>query len=132
MTEKADPLQALVVNAREISRDTLAELLRGKVWLDPDAGTVHLVPEARTKLGAREAVLLALLGRKALSLLTEGRVADAMPPKDLAEATALKGNTVRPLLMRLTEEGMIVRRGKGYAVHNAALHLVAGAITRKE
>src|SRR6266487_2668364 len=61
---KADPLQALVVDTQQISRDRLAELLQGKVWLDLQTATVHLVPEARTKMGARPAVLLALLGKK--------------------------------------------------------------------
>ena len=131
MSEKADPLQALVVDTQQISRDRLAELLQGKVWLDLQTASVHLVPEARTKMGARPAVLLALLGKKALSLL-KGDEVDAMSPKDLAEVTGLKGNTVRPLLMRLGEEGYVIRRAKGYAVHNAALHLVAGAITQAE
>jgi len=40
----------------------------------------------------------------------------------------VKGNTVRPLLIKLSEEGLLVRRAEGYAVHNAAIHLAAGAI----
>jgi hypothetical protein len=128
---KADPLQSLVVDAQQISRDRLAELLRGKVLLDLQTATVHLVPEARTKMGARPAVLLALLGKKALSLLKSDAI-DAMSPKDLADVTGVRGNTVRPILMRLADEGLVIRRGKGYAVHNAALHRVAGAINQQQ
>ena len=64
--------------------------------------------------------------------VTPDKAVDAMTPKVLEEVTGLKGNTVRPLLKRLSEDGLIVRRMEGYAIHNAALHLVGGAITRKE
>ncbi len=133
MTEKGgDPLLDLVADTRKINRDRLKEMLLGRVWLDTDTATVHLVPEERNQKGAKEAVLLALLGQKALSLLKPEKVVDAMTPKVLEEVTGLKGNTVRPLLKRLSEEGLIVRRMEGYTIHNAALHLVGGAITRKE
>ncbi len=127
MTEKPDPLQALVVDTRQVSREALASILKDKVMLDLQTASVHLVPEARAQIGPRQAVLLALLGRKALSLLKANEV-DAISPKDLAEITGVKGNTVRPLLIRLVEEGLLVRRAEGYAVHNAAIHLAAGAI----
>ena len=132
MTEKGDPLMELVADTRKINRDRLKEMLLGRVWLDIDAATVHLVPEERNEKGSKEAVLLALLGQKALSLLKPEKVVDAMTPKVLEEVTGLKGNTVRPLLKRLSEEGLIVRRMEGYTIHNTALHLVGGAITRKE
>ena len=132
MTEKGDPLMELVADTRQINRDRLKEMLLGRVWLDIDTATVHLVREERNENGSKEAVLLALLGQKALSLLKPDKVVDAMTPKVLEEVTGLKGNTVRPLLKRLSEDGLIVRRMEGYAIHNAALHLVGGAITRKE
>ena len=132
MTEKGDPLMELVADTRQINRDRLKEMLLGRVWLDIDTATVHLVREERNENGSKEAVLLALLGQKALSLLKPEKAVDAMTPKVLEEVTGLKGNTVRPLLKRLSEDGLIVRRMEGYAIHNAALHLVGGAITRKE
>ena len=132
MTEKGDPLMELVADTQKINRDRLKEMLLGRVWLDIDTATVHLVPEEGNEKGSKEAVLLALLGQKALSLLKPEKVVDAMTPKVLEEVTGLKDNTVRPLLKRLSEEGLIVRRMEGYAIHNAALHLVRGAITRKE
>ena len=132
MTEKGDPLMELVADTRKINRDRLKEMLLGRVWLDIDAATVHLVPEERNERSKKEAVLLALLGQKALSLLKPEKIADAMTPKVLEEVTGLKGNTVRPLLKRLSGEGLIVRRMEGYSIHNAALHLVAGAVNRKE
>jgi hypothetical protein len=127
MTEKPDPLQALVVDTQRGIRETLAAILKDKVMLDLQTASVHVVRKPGATIGARQAILLALLGRKALSLLKPDAV-DAISPKELAEITGVKGNTVRPLLMRLSEEGLIVRRAEGYAVLNAALHLVAGAI----
>jgi hypothetical protein len=127
MTERPDPLQALVVDSQKINREMLAEILKDKVMLDLETGSVHVVRKPGATIGARQAILLALLGRKALSLLKADAV-DAISPKDLTEITGVKGNTVRPLLIRLSEEGLIIRRAEGYAVHNAALHLVAGAI----
>ena len=131
MTEKGDPLLELVADTREINRGRLKDLLKGRVWIDRETETVHLVPEERSERDAKRSVLLALLGQKALALLVPEQV-DAITPKALEEVTGLKGNTVRPLLKRLAQDRWIVRRAEGYAILNAALHLVAGAITPKE
>ena len=127
MTERPDPLQILVADAQQVNRDALAAVLKDRVMLDLQLGSVHLVRKPGASIGARQAILLALLGRKALSLLKASEV-DAISPKDLVEITGVKGNTVRPLLIKLSEEGLVVRRAEGYAVHNAAIHLAAGAI----
>ena len=42
------------------------------------------------------------------------------------------GSGMSGLARMLLDNGAIVRRMEGYTVHNAALHLVGGAITRKE
>ena len=126
--DRPDPLRALVVDAQRFNREKLAEVLNGRVWLDLQTASVHLAPEARPSLTSAKAVLLALLGQKALYLLDEN-ISEAMPPKVLEEVTSLKGNTLRPLLKRMREEGLIVKREQGYAVHNPAFHLVVGAIT---
>jgi hypothetical protein len=132
MPENDDPLGRLVINAQEVNRDMLASVLQGKVSLDPVEKTVHLIRREGAKVGAREQVLLALLGTKALSLYTDGDAPDSMTPAEISEVTGQRGNTVRPVLMRLAQQGLIVKRGKGYAVHNAALHLAAGAINHPE
>jgi len=126
--DRLDPLRALVVDAQRFNREKLAEVLKGRVWLDLQTASVHLAPEARPSLSSVKAVLLALLGQKALSLLDE-KLSEAMSPKVLEEVTGLVGNTVRPVLKKLREEGLVVRREQGYAIHNPALHLVVGAIT---
>ena len=127
MSDKADPLMALVVDTKQINRDKLAEMLRGKVLLDLQTETFLLQPEAKARSSARQAVIMSLLARKALSLLKEG-VVDALSPKALCDLTGLKGNTIRPVLKRLSNEGLVVRRPEGYTIHSSALARVAGAL----
>lgn len=131
MSKEADPLRALVVDTRQINRERLAEILRGKVFLDLETETFLLVSEERARISAYQAVLLSLLARKALSLLKEG-VVDAMSPKDLAAATGAKGNTIRPILKRLTSKGLVIRRPEGYTIHVSAFARVAFALTNSE
>jgi DNA-binding MarR family transcriptional regulator len=130
LSKEPDPLRALVVDTRQISREKLAEILKDKVLLDLQTETFMLVSEVRAHSTGRQAVLLSLLARKALSLLQED-VVDAMSPKDLAAVTGMKGSTIRPILKRLTDEGLIVRRPEGYAVHVSAFARVAFALTHK-
>jgi len=131
MSREADPLMALVVDTRQISREKLAEMLKGKVLLDLQTETFLLQPEAKARSSARQAVLLSLLARKALSLLKEGLI-DALSPKELADLTGHKGNTIRPVVRRLSSEGLIVRRPEGYTIHGSALGRIAIALHDNE
>jgi len=127
MSDKADPLMALVVDTKQINREKLAEMLKGKVLLDLRSDTFLLQPEARARSSARQAVLLSLLAEKALSLLKEN-LPDALSPTKLVAVTGLKGNTVRPVLKRLSDEGLIIRVPEGYTIHGSALARVAMAL----
>ena len=129
MSKEADPLRALVVDTRQISREKLAEIPKDKVMLDLQTNSFMLVSEVRSHSTGRQAVLISLLAQKALSLLQED-VVDAMSPKDLAAASGMKGSTIRPILKRLTSDGLIVRRPEGYAVHVSAFARVAFALTK--
>jgi hypothetical protein len=131
VSPQADPLQELVVDTRQVSREKLAELLKGRVLLDLDTESFVFVSEARARLGVRKAILVSLLAKKAVSLLKEG-VVDAMSPKELAIVTREKSSSIRPALRRLAREGLIVRRPEGYAVHVAAFALVAFALGNKQ
>ena len=58
---------------------------------------------------------------------------DVLSPRQLSNLTGHKGNTIRPVLKRLTDEGLIVRRPEGYTIHSSALARVAIALhERKE
>ena len=127
MAREADPLMALVVDTTQISREMRAEMLKGRVRLDLQSDTFLLQPEARARSSARQAVLLSLLAQKALSLLKEGQV-DALSPKAIEYQSGLKGNTIRPILRRLSREGLLIRRPEGYTIHSGALARVAMAL----
>ena len=127
MSDKADPLMALVVDTKQINREKLAEMLKGKVLLDLRSDTFLLQPEAKARSSARQAVLLSLLAEKALSLLKD-TLPDSLSPKELEGVTGLKGNTIRPILGRLSKEGLIIRVQEGYTIHGSALARVAMAL----
>ena len=121
--QAVDPLDQLVANTREISRDQVASILRGKVMLDIETKTFMITPEVRAGLGARSVVLVALLGQKALALKTGSP--DVLTPKEIEAATALKGGTVRPLLRDLLSDGLIVNPKVGaYSIHASSLQLI--------
>jgi|SRR5256886_12801119 len=128
MVNGADPLMALVVDTKQINREHLAAMLKGRVLLDLQSETFLLQPEARARSNARQAVLLSLLAQKALNLLKEGQVLDVLSPRQLSALTGFKGNTIRPVLKRLTNEGLIVRRPEGYTIHGSALARVGIAL----
>jgi len=44
----------------------------------------------------------------------------------------LKGNTIRPVVRRLSSEGLIVRRQEGYTIHGSALGRIAIALHDSE
>ena len=120
MSQEADPLMALVVDTKQISREQLAQILKGRVLLDLQSDSFVLQPGAKARSNARQAVLLSLLAVKALSLLKPS-IPDILSPKELENVTDLRGGTIRPAVRRLTAEGLIVRRAEGYTIHSSAL-----------
>jgi hypothetical protein len=112
-----------VANTREISREQVATMLRGKVMLDPETKTFLITPEARAGMGRRSVVLVALLGQLALALKTGSP--DVLTPKQIGAATALKGGTIRPLLRNLLADGLLVQHRSGaYSIHASSLQLI--------
>jgi len=130
MSQEADPLLALVVDTKQISREQLAQILKGRVLLDLQSDSFVLQP-AKARSNARQAVLLSLLAVKALSLLKDN-VPDVLSPKELEDVTGLRGGTIRPAVRRLATEGLIVRRAQGYTIHGGALARVAIALHETE
>jgi hypothetical protein len=131
MSEKADPLMSLVVDTRQVNREQLAEILKGKVMLDLQSETFLLQPEVRAQGTVRQAVLLSLLARKALSLLKES-IVDALTPRDITMFTGLKGNTIRTILRRLLQQGLVVKRPEGYTIHSSSLMRVQSDLHGRE
>lgn len=125
-----DPLSRLVADETEVNRELLAKALENKVRIDPKAGAVTFKPGVRDQIGAKGTVITILLARKALSLLS-GEFSEGLAPRDLEELVGIRGNTLRPILKRLTDAGLVVRRGGHYLIPNYALDDVANEI-RKE
>lgn len=122
MALRADPLDELVANTREISREQVVAMLRGKVLLDIEARTFVISPEARARMSARGVMLVALLGQKALALKTGAP--DVLLPKQIEALTGMKGGTVRPALRGLAEDGLVLNNGGAYSIHASSLQLV--------
>jgi hypothetical protein len=131
MSQEADPLMALVVDTRQISREQLAQILKGRVLLDLQSDSFVLQPGAKARSNAGQAVLLSLLAVKALSLL-KPNIPDILSPKELENVTGLRGGTIRPAVRRLSAEGLVIRRAEGYTIHSSALARVAIALHERE
>jgi hypothetical protein len=116
-----DPLQELVVDAHELSRSEVAQLLRGRVGLDPNRGRMVFQAD---DLGAKERIELALVGQRALNLLRE-ELASGLSPQEVSDVTGVIGGTVRPILKRLSDRGWIIKDDEGrYVVTSVGLQRV--------
>lgn len=130
MVESVDPLSKLVVDQAEVNRELLAELLTDKVAIDPAAGTFDFKHRVRKQLSKPNVVLAALLAQKALVLLgTE--VSEPLKPRDLETSTGIRGGTLRPILKKLSDEGIISRESSGYLVPNHSLEAVTDLLSEQ-
>lgn len=121
MIASADPLLRLVQNEGEVNREHLAQLLDGRIGVDPVRGTFGFRHGVREHLNKRQRVLFVLLAQKALHLI-EGKHPEALKPADIERATGIPGNTLRPILKVLADKG-ITRRDDGGAHYVAAYGL---------
>lgn len=118
METETDPLRALVIDAAQVNRQLLADLLRGRVWLDPSARRFVFEQGLRQCTTLQQRILLALIARKALSLLMENEddVQDRLTPKELETTLGEKGGSIRSAVKRLADDGLIFSSGGGYTV----------------
>lgn len=121
----SDPLASLVVNQQEADRALLASVLAPYVMLDPTRAAFSFRRGTREPLTNMHIAVIALLANKALKLL-EADIEEPLSPSDLSQVTGIKGNSLRPVLKRLTDEGTIQRNEDGvYFVPNYGLADVA-------
>jgi hypothetical protein len=110
-----DPLEGLIVEGDDGMRTKLAAALKGRVGLEPARDAVHILS---TNGNARERVLLALLGRQALALY-QGVAPVGLLPKQIADMTGVAPGTVRPTLMHLSHDRIVVTdEQSGYTIPN--------------
>lgn len=126
MTTPADPLARLVVDETEVNRELLARLLEDKVRLDPSRGTFTLLHGVRDSISARGLVVTGLLAQHALHLLNERHMA-GLAPREIEARTGIQGGTLRPILKRLADRGLVRKNDDtgvytipGYALEDVA------------
>lgn len=123
MATHDDPLTRLIVDQAQANRELLARTLDGVIGLDPTAKKLVFAPHVRARFTARALVVATLLGRKALSLLADS-FSEGAAPKELEEELGIAGGTLRPIVKRLTDDGLVVRSGRTYRIPN---HLIEEA-----
>lgn len=122
---KKSPLHDLVVDPDDFDQERLAEILRGRVNLAPESETIRFTPGTRAELTIREGAVLCVLAQEALSILDDD-VERGLEPREVAELLNAKGNSVRPELKTLVEDGICVRQEDGsytippFAIEDAA------------
>jgi hypothetical protein len=127
-----DPLARLVADEAEVNRELLANVLEGKVRLDLGRGTFTFLQGVRNGLGGRGLVVTALLAQQALHLLQE-RHASGLAPREIEAATGIPGGTLRPILKRLADKGIVRKEDTGvYTVPGYALEDVAREFDEEE
>jgi hypothetical protein len=133
MASDVDPLAKLVVDEMGVNRELLANVLQDKVRLDPRRGTFGLLHGVRDALSARDLVLTALLAQEALHLL-EQRHAEGLAPRDIEARMGMNGGTLRPILKRFADQGLIRKDDESgtYSIPGYALKDVARELNKEE
>ena len=116
---ETDPLDALFFSATDYARD-IAKVLRGLVKID---GDFVIFTEGMT---VANKILCYLLAVKVMQL-TGRRATDEASPNDIERETKIVGNTLRPLLLKLAEKGLIHKVRDGIYKANTT-HLYKSAI----
>jgi hypothetical protein len=99
-----DPLRSLVIDADELDRARIAEVLRGILKIDKSG---RVLPDRGFRnLDARQKVLAFLLGRK-VAVLLELTDTETIGPKDLATQSGVATGTVRPAVRKLAEARLV-------------------------
>ena len=122
-------LSDLLVDRGQLDQELLANTLGPFVGID---GNRHeIVPgEGWTSLGGPGLVIAVLLGRKAMMTLELGVEVEGLPTKELEESTGLKGNTIRPTLSRLKDQGLVRQDAQGrYYIPTASVPRACEVIT---
>ena len=126
-----DALEALVVTAKKLNRELVAEILSPYVRLDKDACSIRPL-EAWLGLGIELKILVYLLARKAMVTLGFGLEAEGATVSEVAGDISLEQDPVKPVLRRMYAEGILDRtQGRRYFVPNDAIERIKGMISKR-
>jgi hypothetical protein len=105
--------------------------LRPYVRIDP--ATQEFIPTSDwTRLGQVHRIIAYLLARKAMVALEIPLDKEAVPPRGIEGAIGMKGGTLRSLLRRLLQEGLVARdRAGDYCIPNYALEAAKARLAAK-
>lgn len=88
--------------------------------IDTNDATFTFKRNVRKQLNGTRVVVTALLAQKALVLLG-AETTEALQPRELEALTGIRGGTLRPILKKLSDDGIVSRKADGYVLPNAAL-----------
>jgi hypothetical protein len=126
-----DTLEALVVTAKKLNRELVAEILSPYVRLDKDACSIRPL-EAWLGLGIDLKILVYLLARKAMVALGFNLEGEGAIVSEVAGDISIEQDTVRPVLRRMYAEGILDRtQGRRYFVPNDAIERIKGMINKR-
>lgn len=131
MADTSSPLSEVVADVQSVDEEKLTNLLRGRVFLDDEAGELRLAPTVQERT-VRERIVLCLLGQLGLNVLSSAH-ARGLKPQRVTEIVNAKGGTVRPALRELTEAGYLTQTESGayevppYALDDIATYLEVDA-----
>ncbi len=121
-----DPLERLLVDAQQIARDDLADVLAPYIGLTK-SGEVVLTEDAAA-LSAANRVIAVLLSLWAAHLL-ELRPTPGATPSDLVTLSGLPAGTVRPKLSELSRQRLVAKDGHQYVIPMATVRLAAAQLS---
>lgn len=123
---QTDPLESLLIDAAQVNRAEIAEVLRDIIAIDSKTGGV-VFRYGSKGMAARDKIIAYLLGRKVSHLLEKIQVEGAKP-KTIIEDTGIAAGTVHPSLKELREDRLVSQDADGgYLV---AQHQLSDAINK--
>jgi len=110
-------------------RALLVGLVLPFAQIDPTEGVVYFTKKAKD-LTAKRKIMVYLLARLALASRRASTHSASATLHEIGQATALPGGTVRPRVMDLIRDRLVVKTKSGYAVPSNMLDRVAEELTQ--
>jgi hypothetical protein len=118
-----DPLEQVFIRTEQVEgeqRAFLAQLIIPYALINPATGDVYM-KSTTDELNAKQKIFIYLLCRLALSSLPDSSYSSSVSPKEIELTTHIPGGTVRPNLLQLVGEKVVLKSGEGYYIPSAFL-----------